>query len=116
MISSPSKTPELTIDSVCIEVRGLARDQLERWITLAWVRPDGAPGTYMFREIDVARVRLIHELREEMRVDDDAVPLVLSLMDQLYEERRRMRRLRDALERALPEQARQTVLRQILEG
>ncbi len=109
-------TRVLTIETVCIEIGGLAPAELERWIAHAWVRPDGAPGAYSFREIDVARARLIHELREEMRVNDDAVPLVLSLMDQLYEERRRMRRLRDALDEALTTQSRETVLRRILEG
>ena len=109
-------TRVLTIETVCIEIGGLAPDELERWVAHAWVRPDGAPGAYGFREIDVARARLIHELREDMRVNDDAVPLVLSLMDQLYEERRRMRRLRDALDDALTEPSRQTVLRRILEG
>ena len=112
----PGTTHVLTIETVCTEIGGLARIDLERWIERAWVRPDGAPGSYAFREIDVARTRLIHELRAEMRVNDDAVPLVLSLMDQLYEERRRMRRLRDALDDALSEQARQTVLRRILEA
>ena len=45
-------------------------------------------------------MRLIVELREQMQVNDEALPIVLSLLDQLYEARRRMRRVRDALERA----------------
>ncbi len=105
----------ITIETLCVEVRGLAPDELERWIALSWVRPDGAPGAYRFRDIDVARVHLIRELRDEMRVNDDAVPLVLSLLDRLYEERRRMRRLRDALEAALPAESRDVLLRRFLE-
>ena len=69
------------------------------------VRPDGPPGGYVFREIDVARVRLIVELRDALRLDEEALPVVLSLMDQLYEERRRLRRVRDALV-AAPEEMR----------
>ena len=38
----------------------------------------------MFADIDVARVRLIHDLRYGMGVEDDAIPLVLSLLDQVY--------------------------------
>jgi chaperone modulatory protein CbpM len=62
------------------------------------VRPEGPP--WRFREIDVARVRLIAELRRGMAVEEEAMPLVLSLLDQLYESRRQMRALCGAIERA----------------
>jgi hypothetical protein len=46
------------------------------------VRPDGNAGHYEFREIDVARVRLIQELRNELQINEAALPIVLSLLDQ----------------------------------
>ena len=98
----------ITIETLCVEVRGVARDDVERWVGEAWVRPDGAPGAYLFRDIDVARVRLIVELRETLRLDEEALPVVLSLMDQLYEERRRLRRMRDALV-AVPDDVRRVL-------
>ena len=101
----------ITIETLCIRVVGLRREDLERWISQSWVRPDGQPGGYLFHDIDVARVRLIVELREQMQVNEEALPVVLSLLDQLYEARRRMRRVRDALERAAPPELRQEVLR-----
>ncbi len=100
----------ITIETLCIRVVGLRREDVERWIGQSWVRPDGEPGSYLFHDIDVARVRLIVELREQMQVNDEALPVVLSLLDQLYEARRRMRRVRDALDRAAPAALREEVL------
>ena len=39
----------------------------------------------MFQEVDVARVRLIHDMRAIMRIDDETIPMLLSLVDQVYE-------------------------------
>lgn len=100
----------ITIETVCVQVGGLAPDDLERWIAETWVRPEGAPGAWAFREIDVARVRLIRELRDDLHVGEEALPVVLSLVDQLYAERRRLRRIRDAIERADPPSRRQELL------
>ena len=44
------------------------------------------------------RVELILDMRRDFAVDDEAMPLVLSLLDQLYGLRRQMRRLSDAIE------------------
>lgn len=78
------------IELVVIEVDGLQLQDLERWIAHEWVRPDGSAGHYLFREIDVARVRLIRELRDDMDINEDALPVVLSLIDQIYDLRRRL--------------------------
>ncbi len=83
----------ITVETLVVQVRGLDRTALERWIDAALVRPDGEPGAWRFRDIDVARVRLIMELRQEMRVEERTLPLVLSLLDQLYDARRVLRRL-----------------------
>lgn len=87
----------IPIETVVVQVRGLDRAALERWIDAALVRPEGEPGDWRFRDIDVARVRLIVELRQEMRVEERTLPLVLSLLDQLYDARRAMRRLGTAM-------------------
>jgi chaperone modulatory protein CbpM len=103
----------ITVETLCVRFRGLRRDDLHRWIGNAWVRPDGAPDQYVFRDIDVERVRLILELRDEMQVNEDALPVVLSLLDQLYDTRRRMRRLREALDQAVTEDVRQDLIRRL---
>ncbi len=86
----------ITIETLCVRLGGANPVEVEQWVARAWVRPDGAPGQYLFHPIDEARARLILELRE-LHVGDDALPLVLSLLDQLYAARRHMRRVRDAI-------------------
>jgi chaperone modulatory protein CbpM len=91
---------------------GLAEADLRHWIAQSWVRPAGPPEAPEFQDIDVARVRLIVELRRDLGVNDDAVPVVLSLLDQLYRERDHHRRLRAALN-ALPREALEAVANEI---
>ncbi|MEO5806436.1 chaperone modulator CbpM [Devosia sp.] len=82
----------ITIDVLVTHSTGLTRQDLERWIGNDWVRPDSRSGTFVFAEIDIARVRLIQELRDELEVNEAALPIVLSLLDQLYDLRRQIRR------------------------
>ena len=72
--------------------------ELTTWVERGWVIPDPAGSSLEFREIDVARVRLIHDLHRSMDVGEDAMPLVLSLLDQVYELRSRMKSVLRALE------------------
>ena len=106
----------ITIEMLTHTVAGLRPDDLRRWIDNAWVRPDGHPGQYRFQAIDVARLRLIVELRDDLGVDEAALPVVLSLLDQLYETRRTMIRLRAAIETVVPEDVRGRLLDDIGEG
>ena len=98
------------IEDILREFHGLRPPELERWIGNAWIRPDGPPGRYRFHEIDVARIRLIIELTGTMEVSEAALPTVLSLLDQLYEMRRRMHRLNSALAVAVPDEVRAQLL------
>ncbi len=88
--------------------------ELRRWIEERWVRPETAAEGYLFHEVDVARVRLIRELRHDLAFDDEAMPVVLQLLDQVYALRRRLRAMRDAVE-AQPLEVR-TALRARLGG
>jgi chaperone modulatory protein CbpM len=99
----------ITIDVLVAQVSGVTRDDLERWISNQWVRPDREAGGYVFREIDIARVRLIREMRDDMDVNEAALPVVLSLLDQLYDLRRHMRDFHEAFARVAPEEVRRQV-------
>jgi len=103
----------ISIEMLITQVSGVGQQDVERWITHGWVRPDGAPGAYVFHEIDVARVRLIRELHDEMQVNEDALPVVLSLLDQVYALRRRMREIGEALDRSASDELRQNLIRQL---
>jgi len=98
------------IDMLVASLPGLQRTDLERWIGNDWVRPVHDHGSYLFVEVDVARVRLIHDLRDDLHIDEDALPVVLLLLDQLYDLRRRMRELGLAIEHTVPEPHRQALV------
>jgi len=105
----------MTWEAVVVTVAGLDRGEVEGWIAQDLVRPAQQDGDWLFRDIDVARLQLIQELRHDLRLEEDALPVVLRLMDQLYDARRRLRRLRDAVERGAAPDARDAVLRVLLE-
>lgn len=86
----------ITIEHLCTQIQGLRPQDVERWVGKSWVRADEAADGYAFQEIDVARVRLIVELRDTMRVNEEALPVVLGLLDQLYDLRRELHRLAEA--------------------
>ncbi len=87
----------------------LPEADLLAWIERGWVRPEPSEHDWVFHEIDVARVRLIHDLRHGMDVREDAIPLVLSLLDQVYELRGTLRSMLRALE-AQPSSVRDVIL------
>ena len=77
--------------------------ELTTWVERGWVQPDSTEAGWDFHEIDVARVRLLHDLRRDMDVGEDALPLVLSLLDQVYELRGALRSLLGELQSRSPE-------------
>jgi chaperone modulatory protein CbpM len=62
--------------------------------------------------VDVARLELICEIRHEFSIDEEAMPLVLGLLDQVYDLRRQLRRMCDAVAAQPPEV--QAVIRRAL--
>jgi chaperone modulatory protein CbpM len=87
----------------------LPEAELVSWVERGWVRPEGTEPDWVFQEIDVARVRLIHDFGRAMAVPDDTMPLVLSLLDQVYTLRGQMRALARAVE-GQPEAVRDAIL------
>ena len=83
---------------------------LEYWIAESWVRPVRDAGGYLFGEADIARAHLIRDLVEDMALELDTVPMVLSLIDQVHGAHRRLSQLMQAID-ALPEPARGELLR-----
>ncbi len=71
----------MRITAVVALFDGLRETDVLTWVERGWVRPEDE----VFHDIDVARVRLIHELLFRMDLREDAVPLILSLLDQIYD-------------------------------
>jgi len=91
------------IDAVMQLIAGLREAELRHWIEERWVRPEPASEGYLFHEVDVARIRLIVDLRRDLAIDEEALPVVLQLLDQVYALRRRLRAMSEALDAQAPE-------------
>lgn len=79
--------------------------EIVAWVEQEWVLPVEQDGRWLFDESDVARIALIQELRGDMAVNDEAVPIVLRLLDQLYGLRQALEEIHEAV-LALPEEHR----------
>ena len=86
----------------------LGEPELIAWIDRGWIRPEAAETGPIFHDIDIARVRLILDLRGAMRIEDETIPVVLSLLDQVYELRSGLRAVLRAVE-AQPEPVRTAI-------
>lgn len=87
----------IALNELLGRVRGLDQHELTCWVENRWVLPEQHGDTWLFHEVDVARIELIREIRQDFAIDDEAVPVVLGLLDQVYGLRRQLRRLCDAL-------------------
>lgn len=76
------------------------RAALEDFIARGWVCPLRDQTDYYFEDVDISRIRLVCELHIDMKFDFDAVDIILSLIDQLYESRSRL----NIIEKAIQEQ------------
>ncbi len=99
----------LTEQMVLSRIRRLTRRDLRHWMHEGWVRPAMGEAGPVFDEIDVARLRLLCDLRKDMALPSDALPVVLTLIDRLHETRRELRILVEALAEQ-PEEVRRTVI------
>jgi chaperone modulatory protein CbpM len=95
----------MALEQVLATVGRLDRRELTVWIERRWVRPRHEAGGYLFTDLDVARVTLICDMRHDMAIDDEAMPVILGLLDQVYGMRARLRHLVDAVA-AQPEEVR----------
>lgn len=94
-----------TMEQVLAELK-IEDVELRHWIEERWVLPTAGPeGGYLFDMADLARCRLIEELRRDLLIDEETMPLVLSLLDQVYALRSAIEDLQEAI-RGLPEEAR----------
>lgn len=82
---------------VLAQIEGLTVPRLRICIQEAWVCPARSDNGQMFDDLDIARLRLISELTQDLDVNDDAVPIILSLVDQLNCLRRQFQALDQAV-------------------
>ena len=73
----------------------LDQETLEVWIGQQWLIPDETAGELAFSEIDLARAKLIRDLKHDMGVNTEGIGIILDLLDQMHS-------LRQAMAEAFP--------------
>ena len=62
----------------------LDRETLEVWIEEEWLVPSGTATEPAFSEADLARAKLIRDLRQDLGINDEGVGVILNLLDQVH--------------------------------
>ncbi|MBU6458991.1 MAG: MerR family transcriptional regulator [Bradyrhizobium sp.] len=78
---------------------GVEAQTLEFWLEQEWLIPERNAGGMRFSEHDVARARLIRDLKADLGINDEGIDVVLHLVDQLHGVRRALAQLRAELRR-----------------
>jgi chaperone modulatory protein CbpM len=68
----------------------IGTEELDNWVSEGWLVPGQNDDTRDYSEVDLARAHLIRDLRD-MGVNDEGIPVVLDLVDQLHGLRRMLR-------------------------
>jgi chaperone modulatory protein CbpM len=61
---------------------GINQEIIKQFIQYEWISPVD-PSELKLDEEDIARILLIWELKQELGVNDEAVPIILHLIDEL---------------------------------
>ncbi|WP_375565817.1 chaperone modulator CbpM [Oceaniradius stylonematis] len=93
---------------VVAQVEQITVRRLRLWVRRGWIAPARNESETRFDDLDLARIRLVRELKDDLNLNDDAVPVVLSLLDQVHGLRRELRNLARAVD-AQPEATRHAV-------
>lgn len=64
---------------------------LNAWIDAEWLLPVTSETKFLFSEADLARARLIRDLKVDFGVNDEGIAIVLHVLDQLHGLRRLLR-------------------------
>jgi chaperone modulatory protein CbpM len=87
-----------TEQQVLASVERLSVTRLRTWVKRGWIRPQTGPDQTIYSEVDVARICLFCELREDLRVDEETLSMIVPLIDQIHGLRRQLKTLGRAIE------------------
>jgi chaperone modulatory protein CbpM len=104
----------LTTREFCLRARLGAR-MLGTWVEAGWLLPCRNGAGDRFSAIDLARARLIRDLKQDLGVNDAGIPVILDLVDQLHGLRRTLRELLSAIH-AQSDTMRRQIAAEILEA
>ncbi len=84
--------------TVVARIERLTLRELRLWVREGLVRPVQSERGPVFDDLDIARLRLLCDLRKDMGVPTNVVPTVLTLIDHLHRTRRDLRRVTEAID------------------
>jgi chaperone modulatory protein CbpM len=102
----------ITEHDVLLKIEKVTAVQLRVWISEDWIRPAQSGPAVVFNEADLARIRLLDLLNNQLDIDTEAIPIILSLLDQVHDLREQMRIICSAIG-AQPDLVRTEILKEI---
>ncbi len=101
-------TEYFTRDQAMAAVPGLSLPRLASFHAAGLIAPSSATHGPVLTAADLARLALLCELADHLDLDDDALGVVISLIDQLHDTRQRLFAMAQAMQ-AEPQDLRQRV-------
>lgn len=98
----------LSEQDLLARVQHLTVTRLRVWVSEGWIRPADEKSAQGFSEADLARAALICNLEDELGFEEEDIPVLLNLIDQIHGLRSQLMGLLEVLE-DLPEDVRTTV-------
>jgi chaperone modulatory protein CbpM len=92
---------------IVAKVQHLTVTRLRVWVRQGWIRP-AAKAKHRFSEADMARAALIRDLEDKLGFEEEQIPVLLNLIDQIHGLRSELKAMLEALDE-LPEDVRATV-------
>jgi chaperone modulatory protein CbpM len=77
-------TDQFSEDDIITTVTRLTRSQLVQFVEFDLVKPQREESGFVFRRIDIARLELLCDLSQDLDLDETALGIVISLIDQLH--------------------------------
>lgn len=100
----------LTEQAVVAHIERLTLHELRIWVREGWVRPAQGAHGLVFDDLDVARIRLLCDLCKDMALPNEAMPVVLTLIDNLHRTRRELRQVTEVVDEQ-PNAIRKAIIR-----
>jgi len=97
---------------VLLRIKGISAVQLRVWVAQEWVKPAQSESAAAFNDADLARIQLLHLLDNQLDVGREAIPIILSLIDQVHGVCEKMQVISDAID-AQPDDIRTEILERV---
>lgn len=102
-------------DEVIDQIASLTRDRLQLFEQLQIIVPVQTPDGPRYQALDIRRITLLCELTDDFEVNEDALVIITSLLDQLHGANARLDRILNAVS-AEPSETKQRLAEIIANG